>query len=86
MLPGKAADMAYEYNPNTKILCVDIPRSKIETFQYSFLEAVKNGRVFSPKYESTTIRFNPPHVLVFMNEEPNMEALSEDRYIINHIE
>lgn len=82
ILPGKASDMAYEYNPLTKILLIDLPRGKVEHFQWSFLEHVKNGRVNSPKYESCTLRFPPPHVIVFMNEQPPMDVFSEDRYNI----
>jgi len=80
MLPGKKADMAYQYQINTRVLIVDIPRTKVETFQYDVLEMIKNGRLDSPKYQSETKRFKPPHVVVMMNEEPNMKALSEDRY------
>lgn len=82
--PAKAADMAYEYDEETKILLVDVPRSKMEKFDYmyAFLESIKDGRLFSPKYEPVTKRFPPPHVVVMMNEEPDMLALSEDRYEI----
>ena len=84
MKPGKAADMAYEYDENTRILVIDVPRSKMSQFEYmySFLESIKDGRLFSPKYESCTKRFPSPHVLVFMNEEPDYNALSGDRYKI----
>jgi len=59
---------------------VDVPRSKGEHLQYSFLECVKDGLLFSTKYESVMKQFDPPHVFVFMNEEPDQKALSEDRY------
>lgn len=87
MKPSKAADMAFEYDENTKILCIDVPRSKMSQFEYmySFLESIKDGRLFSPKYESWTKRFKTPHVIVFMNEEPDMNALSEDRYEMIYI-
>ena len=80
MRPGKVADMAHEYDETTKILIVDVPKSKVEHFQYDFLECVKDGRLFSPKYDSLTKRFPSPHVLVFMNEEPDDSKLSSDRY------
>lgn len=85
MKPGKIADMAFEYSTDTKILVVDIPRSKCDHFQYSFLESVKDGRLFSSKYESETKRFISPHVLVMMNQDPDMKALSDDRYDIRII-
>lgn len=79
---GKVADMALQYRITTKCLIVDVPREKQEHLQYSFLEMVKDGILASPKYQSETKMFKPPHVLVFMNHEPNMDALSADRYHI----
>jgi hypothetical protein len=49
---------------------------------YSFLEAVKDGVVQSPKYESRVRYFNKVHVVVLMNQMPEMSELSEDRYDI----
>ena len=80
MQPGRLQDMSYIYREQTKILLIDVPRSRTEHLQYSFLEAVKDGRLFSTKYESRMKTFMPPHVVVFMNEEPDMTALSADRY------
>lgn len=78
---GKRDDMAFELREDVEILIVDVSRSSSEYLNYQFLEDVKDGRVFSPKYESYTKRFNAPHVLVMMNEEPDGTKLSEDRYI-----
>ena len=78
--PGRLADLAYVYEQSTKILLVDVPRSRSKYLDYSFLESIKNGRLFSTKYESRMIRFAPPHVVVFMNEAPDPNALSSDRY------
>lgn len=80
MRPGKSVDMAYIYDEDTKVLFIDVPRSKVSHFQYDFLEQVKDGRLVSSKYESVTKRFTPPHIVVFMNEEPDFNALSSDRY------
>ena len=86
MQPGKKADMAYALQMNLNILVLDAPRSKQgEYIQYDFLEDVKNGAVFSGKYESRTKEFKPPHVVVMMNEMPDMEKLSADRYNIINI-
>lgn len=79
---GKVADMALIYSVTTKILVVDVPRQKVDTLQYNFLEQVKDGMLLSGKYESQMKIFKPPHVLVMMNEEPDRKALSEDRYHI----
>lgn len=80
--------MAHCYKITTKILIIDVPRSKAEHLQWSFVEQVKDGQLFSPKYESAMMYFEPPHVLVFMNEEPDMTQLSADRWkiirVVNH--
>lgn len=86
ILPGKKADMAFALKDNVRVLLVDAPRSKQGDYiQYDFLEEVKNGRVFSSKYESRMKTFSPPHVVVAMNEYPKMDMLSEDRYDIIEI-
>ena len=40
---------------------------------------LKNGLVFSPKFESKDVRFGTPHVVVSMNEKPDMTKMSVDR-------
>ena len=87
MKPGKVPDMSYEYDEDTKCLIIDVPRSKMDKFEYmySFLESVKDGRLFSPKYEPVTKRFKTPHLVVMMNEEPDYLTLSEDRYDVIEI-
>lgn len=89
ILPGKKADMVYAlatlgFEP--KIVFVDAPRSKQgEYIQYDFLEELKNGRIFCSKYESHLLRFSVPHVVVMMNESPDMNKLSVDRYNVVEI-
>lgn len=83
ILPGKVADMAYALDTTCNVIFMDCPRSKQGEFiQYDFLEHVKNGMVFSPKYESFMKIMKPPHVVVFMNQSPDMTKLSLDRYLI----
>lgn len=86
MLPGKKADMAYTLIDEPRVIIFDCPRSKQGEFiQYDFLEDCKNGRVFSSKYESSLRRFKTPHVVVMMNEYPDMNKLSDDRYHVIEI-
>jgi len=86
LLPGKKADMAYALDSTTRVLFIDAPRSKQgEYLQYDFLEEVKNGYVFSSKYESRLKRLEPCHVVVSMNEEPDLTKLSFDRYDIRRL-
>jgi len=83
ILPGKKADMVYALAPGIEVLFIDAPRSKQgEYLQYDFLEEVKNGYVFSSKYESRMKTLPPCHVIVSMNEEPDLTKLSFDRYDI----
>ena len=88
MEPGKKADMAYMLNPNIKCLFLNISRSFDEDarkYLYSFLESVKDGMVFSPKYESRMKLLGKVHVVVMMNEMPDKTKLSNDRYVILNI-
>jgi len=86
MTPGKRADMAYMLQPSLRVLFLDAPRAKQSDFiQYDFLEDLKNGRVFSPKYESIMKTYEPIHIVVCMNEQPDRTKLSTDRYKIINI-
>ena len=83
IIPGKKADMALTIQTNNRVFFFDCPRSKQgEYIQYDFLEELKNGNIFSPKYMSKMKFLNHPHVVVFMNEQPDREKLSSDRYSI----
>lgn len=83
IVPGKKADMAYTVREDCRVFFVDCPRSKQgEYIQYDFLEELKNGYIFSPKYQSQVKKLEIPHVIVLMNERPDMTKLSADRYTI----
>lgn len=85
--PGKKADMAFKLIDTSRVVFIDTPRSKQgEYIHYDFLEEVKDGFVFSPKYESRMVYMKANvHVVVFMNEFPDMTKLSEDRYDVTDI-
>lgn len=86
LLPGKKADMSYALDSTIRVLFIDAPRSKQgEYLQYDFLEDVKNGFVFSSKYESRNKSLQKCHVVVNMNEHPDMSKLSNDRYDVRII-
>lgn len=82
---GKKADLAHSIDPRRTIFLFDIPRRGLEFLQYSVLEEIKDGLVYSPKYDSCTKRLKTSHVVVFTNEEPDMNALTYDRYKITRI-
>lgn len=75
-------------NWDNPIILFNIPRQKT-TISYSAIEALKDGMIFSPKYESGMIRFNSPHIIVFANFEPDEKQLalmSADRWLITKVE
>lgn len=85
MEPAKKADMAYALQDQLRVLFLNVTRtsdSKNHEYLYSFVESVKDGMVFSPKYESRMKYYDKVHVVVMMNQEPNMDLLSSDRYDI----
>ena len=83
---GKMADIAhaYKYQP---VVIFDLARTQEDKLDavYLALESFKNGRIFSPKYESHVKVFNVPHVFVFANFAPDKTKLSLDRWKIHHL-
>lgn len=85
MEPGKKADMAYALRDDVRVLFLNVTRASAGDkgdYLYSFIESVKDGMVFSPKYESRTKYLGKCHVVVMSNNEPNYELLSTDRYYV----
>ena len=81
---ARHADMAYALEPHIRTLFLNCSRQQCEFMSYDFLESVKDGMVFSTKYESVVKTLGKVHVVVLMNELPDMTKLSDDRYqIIN---
>ncbi len=69
-----------------KVILIDIPRSQGNKVSYTGIESIKNGVAFSPKYESSMLVFDIPHVIVFANQEPNQNMLSLDRWVIKNLD
>lgn len=83
---GKRDDLCFSIDTEANLFVFDIPRGQLEYLQYSVLEKLKDRVVYSPKYASRTkILKQTPHVVVFTNEEPDMNAMTSDRYLIKHI-
>lgn len=66
---------------------IDIPRAvdRLSDAHYIAIEELKNGHVFSSKYECEEKLFPIPHVFIFANFEPDLYALSKlskDRWVI----
>lgn len=67
------------------ILC-DVPRTNIDYINYTAIESIKNGLIYSGKYEGGMCAFPIPHVIIFANTPPITANLSEDRWNIIKIE
>jgi len=83
---GKRDDLAYAIDENKSIFLFDVPRFAMEHFQYAVLEKLKDQLIFSSKYASRVkVLAKAVHVVVFCNEQPNMAAMTGDRYVIKNI-
>jgi hypothetical protein len=83
---AKRDDMAYAIDPDCKYFFINVPRGEMQFLQYSVLEMLKDGIVFSPKYDSRTKMLRKtPHVVVLSNEFPDMTRMSVDRYDIKEL-
>jgi hypothetical protein len=87
---GKAADMknqVLEFNKMSgrfpKYIFVDAPRACQDYISYTGLEEIKNMLFYSGKYEGGMVVGNKPFLCVMMNEFPDYEKLSEDRFVIH---
>lgn len=69
-----------------KIVVIDLPRNNGNKVSYDALEAIKNGLICNTKFETGFKMFEAPHIVVFANEYPETEKLSEDRWDIYKIE
>lgn len=81
---GKTADISHAYN-GERCVVFDFTRSIEGAVNYGVIEAIKNGIVFSSKYNSGTKVHAVPHVVCFSNFDPDRSKLSEDRWDIKHL-
>lgn len=94
LLSGKASDMKnsiIEYektNGDTpEIIVYDLPRGFDKSYvSYNGLEEIKNMFFYSGKYEGGMIDGNPPHFIIFSNEQPEVDKMSKDRWRIVDID
>ena len=66
------------------IFLINIPKSfSVNLIPYNVLEEIKDGRAISSKYDSKTMTFRTPNVLVvFSNKLPRKDYVSKDRWKI----
>lgn len=78
---AKSNDIRYAW-AGQKVVIVDLSRSNDHHINYGMIESIKNGVVFSSKYERAMNVFQVPHVIVFSNMHPDEEKFSKDRWDI----
>lgn len=81
---GRAGDITFAYN-GQDVVIFDFVRDAAKYVNYGVIEQLKNGIMFSSKYESSMKRFNVPHVVVFANFLPPQGKFSRDRYAVCNV-
>lgn len=93
VLSGKASDMKNgimnykDKNKKTpKIVLINIPQcTNMEHVSWAGLEEIKDMFFFSGKYEGGMVCGKSPHMLIFSNDEPPREKMSQDRWVVRNI-
>jgi len=67
------------------IILLDVPRTNENYVNYGVIEQIKSGCIYSGKYEGGKLIFPYPHVIVFANFEPDVSAMSIDRWDVKEI-
>lgn len=81
----KPTDMALAYK-GERVVFFDLACATYDWLPLcALMEEIKNGEIFSGKYESCTKRFKPPHVVVFANFPPPIGGFSQDRLDLRNI-
>lgn len=90
-LSGKANDCKFAIASHLKkkvkleVVIFDFVRTSEKYISYEAIESIKNGIFFSGKYESSMCVFNIPHVIALSNFDPDLDALSLDRWNITQL-
>lgn len=93
VLSGKSDDMKNGViqfiNQNNgatpKIVLINIPKVNKGHVSYCGLEQIKDMFFFSGKYEGGMVCGPCPHVLIFSNDEPAYDNMSNDRWVVKQI-
>lgn len=71
--------MSNHKDESPHMILLDCPRHSFDYINYGMLEMLKNGLVYSGKYEGGVCCFEHPHVVVFANSMPDLKKWSVDR-------
>lgn len=83
---GKAADVFNQLNTTIdkeivpKVVLCDVPRVVADYVSYQALEKLKDGLLYSGKYEGGLCCFGDVHVIAFANQRPKTDTMSLDRW------
>jgi len=85
---GKASDIKniLMEKKNSRDICIDLSRSNENFVSYTVMEELKNGYIFSGKYEGGFKFITTPNVFVFANFLPDLSKMSEDRWVIKELD
>lgn len=86
VLSGRVQDMAHAYS-GQPIVFFDLSRTQADNMDhlYSFAESLKNGIIFSSKYDSGQKTFPPPHVVFMGNFPPDTSKWTSDRLLLTQL-
>ena len=76
---GKSADLAHAWN-GEQIVLFNLVKSAESHINYEAIESIKDGLIFSPKYDSKTKIYDTPYVIVFSNGPPDFTKLISNRW------
>lgn len=68
-----------------EIVILDIPRHGRDYMNYGLIEQIKDGCIYSGKYEGGDCILDDVHIIVFANFEPEYNKFSTDRWNVVHI-
>lgn len=79
------ADYTTRTGAHPKRVLMNVPRVNKDYVSYEALENVKDMAFYSGKYEGCIVNGPNPHVVIFANDRPDKEKMSEDRWKIGRI-
>lgn len=88
---GKATDIFNQVNQSIeagilpKLVICDVPRVCKDFVSYQAIEKLKDGCLYSGKYEGGVCLFPAVHVICFANQMPEVSKMSSDRWLIYEI-
>lgn len=85
---AKKSDIAFamkKMDDSQNTVIFDLPRSTEGQINYTAIESILNGMIFSSKYESGFIIRDRCRVIVLANWEPQRESMSQDRWVVKEI-